>query len=363
MTPGDEFRRRDGEAAGNRSGLSRLALGAVAVTALAVLVWFTIDVFLLIFSGILLAIFLRSLSNWLHARTPLGQGPALVVAVLALVVVLGGSLWLAGRQVATQVDELIRGLPAALERTEQQLAATWWGPFVLEQLPHEATLTGAQSVALSSVAQTTSVIMRIVTYTSLILFFGLFLAVSPDLYWRGVLHLLPPGWRDRAGEVAAAVGEALETYVLAKVSSMITSGLLATLGLWLLGLPLAVPLGVLMGLLTFIPVVGPLLALVPALLLALLQGPFTALAVAALYLGIQGLHTYVLKPVFYQQTLSIPPALILGAQVLLGLLVGSLGVVLASPLAITIWVLVRLLYVEDRLGDAITAEAEAPPAG
>lgn len=110
-------------------------------------------------------------------------------------------------------------------------------------------------------------------------------------------------------------------------------------------------LGLIAGLLSFIPNIGPVLAVIPALLLASLEGGRTVLYVAALYLFIQALESYVFTPWMQQRIVSVPPALTIAVQLLFGLLAGTLGLLLATPLAAVGMVLVRMLYVEDLLGD------------
>jgi predicted PurR-regulated permease PerM len=136
------------------------------------------------------------------------------------------------------------------------------------------------------------------------------------------------------------------------------NGVLSGVALWLLGIPLAFLLGVLTGLLNFIPNIGPILAATPAVLLALTEGPTTALWVALLYVVLQNLEGFVLTPLVQQRTVALPAAVIILVQVLLGVLMGTLGVLLATPLAASVLVLVKMLYVEDALGDPIDVPGE-----
>lgn len=168
---------------------------------------------------------------------------------------------------------------------------------------------------------------------------------------RGLLKLIPLGYRPRAAEVLDESGSTLRAWLLAKLLEMLLIGVLTTLGLWLLGIQLALVLGLIAGLLSFIPNIGPVLAVIPALLLASLEGGRTVLYVAALYLFIQALESYVFTPWMQQRIVSVPPALTIAVQLLFGLLAGTLGLLLATPLAAVGMVLVRMLYVEDLLGD------------
>lgn len=132
---------------------------------------------------------------------------------------------------------------------------------------------------------------------------------------------------------------------------MMVVGLLTALGLWLLGLPSALLLGLLTGLLTFVPTIGSTLAIVPPFLLGLSDSFITAIYVVIFYLAIQLVESYMITPLVQRQTVSLPPALTVTAQVLMGVLAGALGVAMATPLAAVILVLVRMLYIEDSLGD------------
>jgi predicted PurR-regulated permease PerM len=95
------------------------------------------------------------------------------------------------------------------------------------------------------------------------------------------------------------------------------------------------------------------LALVPAVLLALMHSPTQALYVILLYLAIQTVESYVLTPLVQRRTVSLPPALTISAQVALGVLLGGLGLVLATPLTVALLVLIQRLYIEDTLGDPV----------
>jgi predicted PurR-regulated permease PerM len=130
-------------------------------------------------------------------------------------------------------------------------------------------------------------------------------------------------------------------------------GILTALGLWLLGVPLALILGLIAALLEFVPYIGTILSAVPAILLALLQGPMQALWVVLLYFVIQSIESYLLTPLVQQRVVSLPPALVLAAQVLMGVLFGAWGIILATPLTAALLVLVQMLYIEDILGDPV----------
>jgi predicted PurR-regulated permease PerM len=130
--------------------------------------------------------------------------------------------------------------------------------------------------------------------------------------------------------------------------------------LWLIGVPLALTLGIIAGILEMLPYIGPWLSAVPAVLVALLLSPWHVLMVLALYLGLHILEGYILLPLVQRRAVQLPPALTLLAQVFLGELLGVMGLFVAAPLTVATIVLIKMLYVEDTLDDqAVTVPGEA----
>jgi predicted PurR-regulated permease PerM len=179
-------------------------------------------------------------------------------------------------------------------------------------------------------------------------FVGLFTALDPDLYQRGILQLIPRARRARAREILGLIAHALQMWMVGKLASMAVVGIATWVGLALLKIPLALVLALLAAALTFVPNFGPVLSAVPAILLALLQGPTTALAVAGLYVGIQTVESYVLTPLVQKKTAALPPALTIAAQLLMSTLAGGLGLIVATPLTAAALVLVTEAYVRGR---------------
>lgn len=175
-------------------------------------------------------------------------------------------------------------------------------------------------------------------------------ALAASLYRRGLLRLLPRSGGPDAEEAMDAASGALRKWLLGKLVSMLLVGILTTTGLWLLGVPLALSLGVLAGALEFVPFIGPVVAAVPGILFAFTQSPSTALYVALLYLGIQQVESYLIMPLVQRWAVALPPALAILAVVGFGVLFGVLGLLFAVPLMVLVMVLVEKLYVETALG-------------
>ena len=323
----------------------RPILIAVAVVGVAALLWSVADVFMIAFGGILVAATLRAAMDPVMRWTGMQERWALVTVVIVLLLVGGLLSWQFGRQAAQQFAEMRVQLPEALEKFQAWLAESKPGQIALETL-HKAGEEGG-SVANAGVALGAT--LNGVGDVLLILVVGIYLAADPRLYRNGLLRLLPVSRRPQVGGALDEAGHALRKWLLAQLLIMAAVGVMIAVGLALLGVPLWLSLGLLSGLLEFVPVIGPLVALVPGVLLAFAQGPATALYVLGLYLLVQQIESNILTPLIQRWAAELAPVLALLAIVAGGLLFGVLGVVFATPLAVVVVVLVRRLYVEDTL--------------
>ncbi len=337
-----------------------LASGAVL---LAVCAWQGTTALLATFAALLLAVLLRSLASLVQRWSPLGDYAALAVVCVALVTLLGAGVALLATPLQEQAGELVDTVPRAVDRLREQvmrwpLAARLWGSAA-------GPAQGGTSLAAPAAEGAMRVVSRVVSLTGylvLLSFVGLFLAAEPGLYRRGLVGLLPIAMRPRIDGVLLEIGQRLQTWLLGRAALMLVITIATWIGLLALGIPLALALAVLAGLLTFIPNFGPVIAAVPAMLLALLESPMHVLYVGGLYLALQTAESYTLEPYVMRKADNLAPALVIVGQLFLGVTLGALGLILATPLIVTINVLVQRLYVEDVLGDHANAP-EAPVGG
>jgi predicted PurR-regulated permease PerM len=188
---------------------------------------------------------------------------------------------------------------------------------------------------------------------------GLYLAAQPDIYRGGFLLLFPDdGKRASAKETLDATGEALQLWLVGQLLTMAFLFVTTLAGLWAIGVPAAVALAVFAGLAQFVPIIGPIVASVPALLVALTESWQMVLWVLALYVGIQQVESNLVTPLVQRQTVHLPPALPLFAVVVFGLLFGLPGVLLATPLAVVAFVVIKKLWVRDMLGETTRLPGE-----
>jgi predicted PurR-regulated permease PerM len=186
----------------------------------------------------------------------------------------------------------------------------------------------------------------------LILFISIFIGIEPDTYHRGLLALFPHPVRRRAGEVLSAISVALRKWLETQAIAMLTIGVVVAIALKLLGIKAALSLGIIAGLFEFIPTVGPILSAIPGIAMAFLESPQKAFAVALVYWGVQMLEGHILIPMLMKEGMDLPPVLTIIGQALMALVFGFLGLLLAVPLIAAVIVAVKMLYVEDVVGDA-----------
>jgi predicted PurR-regulated permease PerM len=316
-----------------------------------------------------------------------------VLAVIVAVLIAFGAFF--GAQIAAQVDELGEQLPQSLDQLREELNKTALGSAIAEGIPTfssddpqqqqgqsedgaaeagsqegeedgEESDTGGQGSGdgsggvleslggtniLSQGATLAALTLDALATGFALLFIAIYLAFEPQDYVGSLIRLFPPQRRARAAEVIDQVGLILQRWMLARFLSMGVVGIMTVIGLTLLGIPLALTLGIIAGLLSFIPTFGPIISVVPAALIALLEGPTQALWVLGLYVLVQQIDNYLFTPLFERKTVSLRPAMTLSSQLILGGLVGFAGLVVAAPLAAAALILVRMLYVEDILGD------------
>ena len=327
----------------------------VAVLTLLLIV-FAVNAVLLVFASVLVAIALRALAEPLAKRIGISEPWAVAVVVALLVLLFSSVGWAIAPAIGEQAGQLRTALPDAMQRLQQELSRFVWVESLFDSAP-AADAPIAQEGVASKVTSAVSGTFTAIANTVVTLVIALYLAVDPRMYVEGVVRLFPLARRDRAREVMHAIGATLRWWLIGKGLSMVLVGTAAFIGLLALDVPLAGALALIAALLDFIPNVGPILAVVPAALFALLQGPTQVVYVLALYASIQIIEGYLLTPLIEQQTVSVPPALSLTAMLVAALIFGWLGLLLAAPATAALLVLVRMVYLEDTLGERHTATA------
>jgi predicted PurR-regulated permease PerM len=354
--------------------------------------WRTRSIILVVFLGVLFAIAVSAGADKLQKlRVPRAIGaPLIVLSFLGLLGLFGA--WM-GPTVREQSTELRTKLPEALEKLETWIEGQSGGvvgtvlgvpdpdsvaqaqriaaeaptvQVVTEEEPKglrerlTEQLSGAGRYFLPVIGSTLAVVAALL----LVLFVTIYVAVNPGLYQRGALRLLPPRNRERAAVVLGAIGATLRKWLVTQLIAMIVIGVVTTGVLLALDVRAAVPLGILAGLLEFVPTLGPILSAIPAIAMGFVDSPEKALFVTLAYVGIQFLENHILIPVLMKEGIDLAPALTIVVQALMALLFGFLGLLVAVPLLAMIVVCIRvgLLHEEpDVMSKDHSDQAEPTP--
>ncbi len=390
-----------------------VAVVTIVVVALAML-WIIRWVFCLAFLAILFGVFLRAgadlLASVMRPLVRLTSGVSLALFCLLLVSLVALFFVLAVPALSQQVALLRDQVPQSVERLKDKLRETEWGVWLVEegeamvgQVRPDTRPAGANAdpadpatmpviepagVALNvpavqpnpgdspgtsaarsggagsgsgaafdlpgffrqAVGWATTAVTGVIALL-FIIFTGLYLAIDPGLYARGVLWLVPPRGRDKADCVLRRVGHTLRYWILGQLAAMTLVGTVAGVGLWILGAPLPLVLGVLAGVAEFVPNVGPFVAAVLPTLLSVtaegrfLDGPSLGVAVLVLFVAIQTAESYLITPMIQQRAVEIPPALLIVTQLAAAVLLGPIGVVIAAPLVASVMAAIKELVV------------------
>lgn len=341
------------------------------------ILWVSRSIFVTAFLGLLFAVSIMPGVTWLHRfRIPRGLGAALIVSAFFAVLITVALLLAPVLQ--EQARELQQRLPEAIDRIDRELLSRHILTNALEggqtQPSPAAARRGPQTQADADAATLRRSPLRVilgqqlgaitpylfpvfstaitaVTGLILVVFLAIFFAADPEIYVRGVLHLVPRARRARAVEVLATMGRSMRAWLVARSIAMVTIGVVVWAVMAILGVRAPAALGVLAGLLEFVPVFGPIIGAVPAIAVGFVDSPQKAFAVLIAFIIIQQLEGNVLIPLLLQKAVEVPPALSLIGIASMAMVLGILGVVIAEPLVAVALVAVKMLYVEPVMGD------------
>lgn len=323
----------------------KIGLGVISILAGAILLWYTAQVLLVFFAAIFLSVFFSGLGCFLQKHTRFSYPTCVAFGLIGLLQLLVFAALLVGPAIANQSSNLSDALPKAYHQLLAQIQASPWGAPLLAGAQH--AMDASKDGNWQSIIKFAGLTIHGFGGLVFAVVIGIFLAFQPDLYRQGFLELFPTAHRRRVGEILDELGFTLWWWLMWQLVTMASVGTFIGIGLAILGVPLAGTLGLIAALLSFIPSLGPLISVIPAVMLALTMSPRMGLWVCLLYLGVQILEANVITPLVQQRAISLPPAFVLGSELLMGLLLGGAGLAFATPLAAVSLVLANMVYIQD----------------
>ncbi|HET6943364.1 MAG TPA: AI-2E family transporter [Sphingomicrobium sp.] len=331
--------------AGDRQFVRRVLI-VLGLTALFILGWQLRTLLLMFFGALVVATVFRAFADRLERLIGCRPGLAVGLSITLILAIAIGLIALFGSHIVQQVQTLRVTLPIAWHAFEARMGDLGLG----EQIKHLAESVRAPGgSSFSAFAGTILSIGSGIADVIVVIVAGVFLATQPRFYLTGAVKLIPPGKRALALEAITESEGALRLWLRGQLIAMVVVGLLTGFGLWALGMPSALTLGLLAGVLEFIPFAGPILSMIPAILLALAVSPDLALWVLLLYFAVQQFEGYILTPLVQQYAVDLPGVVLLFALIAFAALFGTLGVILAAPLTVVTYVLIKRLYVIETL--------------
>ncbi|WNO53375.1 AI-2E family transporter [Stakelama saccharophila] len=302
---------------------------------------------LIIFGGLVFAAMLDGGVRLLGRVLPVPRGLRLLIVVALAVAFVLGVFYLAGMQISAQAEQLRTTLMAQGERL-----AHWASELGI--VPGRQDVADLARQALGSIGRLTSFVgnaVGAVTTLFMIMVIGLFVAIEPRIYDRGLQWMVPIGKRDDFAVTIDRMAFTMRRLLAGRLLGMAFEGVLTGILLWVAGVPMALLLGILTGLLAFIPNIGAFISGLLMVAVGFSSGVETGIWAIAIYLGVQTFDGYVVIPMVAKRTVDLPPALTLSAQILASTLFGILGLALADPLVAMIKVtLEREAEIAARVG-------------
>jgi predicted PurR-regulated permease PerM len=290
---------------------------------------------LVVFAAMVFAAMIDGGARLLGKVLPIARGWRVAIVLILVAVFLVWTAYFAGSQIAIQAA----ALPATVEA--QALRAIDW-----LQAHGFAIRTGdVQSLlreGLGGVGQLTRVVGGVigtVTTVIMVIVLGIYFAVEPRLYRRGVAWLFPSDRRDYFEGTAQLMGSSLRRLMAGRLLGMALEGVCTWLMLMAYGVPMAALLGLLTGLLAFLPNIGAPLSGILMVLVGFSGGFDMGIYCIIVYVVVQTVDGNIIVPMVARRTVDLAPALVLGAQLIMGVLFGIIGLILADPMVamIKIW--------------------------
>lgn len=317
-------------------------VGIVALLVAAILIArVAFNVLLMAMAGVLIATYFHGLADIIQRRTKMRRRFAMIISIAGSFILLGVLLWFMGTKIQTQVSQLSASLPHTISNVKNQLSKSSLGQKVLDGLSSDNSdklMTTAQDFFSTS--------FGVLGEIYIILFLGIFFTANPSMYKDGILLLVPEPKKELGRHIMDRISVSLKGWLKGMLLSMVMVTILITIGLSIVGIPVALILALITGLLELIPNIGSLIAMIPGVLLALTFGFNTAIIVALIYIVSQTIVANIVTPLIQRKIINLPPALTLISQLVMGVLSGALGIILAVPLLAILVILVDELYVK-----------------
>ncbi len=298
-----------------------LAIGVALIVLL-------IQPLLIIFAALVFASMLDGGARLLGRILPIPRTARVAITILLVLIFFVGLFYMTGVQIAAQAEQLRTTLEAQANKV-----AHWAADLGL--MPGRSDVTGLVQQALGSVGRLTSAVGTVfgaVSSMLMIVILGLFIALEPRIYERGLQWMVPSDSRDEFARTIGRMATTMRRLLAGRLLGMLVEGVLMWICLSFAGVPMALLLGIITGVLAFIPNIGAFISGVMMVSVGFSAGQETGIWAIIIYFAVQNFDGYVVIPMVARRTVDMPPALTLSSQILASTLFGILGLALADPM-------------------------------
>ncbi len=343
----------------------------LSITALIIsilILWGLKEIIILFFASIVLAMALCTITGKIRDFFKIPRWISLGITLISIILISSISIVIIIPQFTSEFQELINQIPSAVSKLRELLINTFYGfaeviykdnfPNLADEniltnklsiIPDGATLASGVTDSITKLISLVSNVGIGILQLIFIISVGLMITFQPNAYREVAILLVPSFYRRRARSILLRCGNAISSWMAGVLLSSICVAILASVGLYLLGIKLVIANALIAGVLNVIPNVGPTISTIFPLSVALLDTPWKSLAVLALYIVIQNIESYVITPSIMQKQVKLLPGLTITAQFIFTILFGPLGLLLAIPMAVVIQVFVKEIIVHDIL--------------
>ncbi len=343
----------------------------LSITALIIsilILWGLKEIIILFFASIIIAMALCTITGKIRDFFHIPRWISLGITIISIIIISSLSIVIIIPQFTSEFQELINQIPSAVSKLWELSINTFFNfaeiiykdniPNLADRtiltnmisiIPDGTTLASGVTDSITKLISLASNVGIGIIQLFFIISVALMIALQPNSYREVAILLIPSFYRRRARTILLICGNALSSWMSGVVLSSVCVALLASIGLYLLGIKLVIANALIAGILNVIPNVGPTISTIFPLSVALLDTPWKSLAVLGLYIVIQNIESYVITPSIMQKQVKLLPGLTITAQFIFTILFGPLGLLLAIPMAVVIQVFVKEIIVYDIL--------------
>lgn len=302
---------------------------------------------MLLFASFVFAAALNPFVNKLQAKVK-NRGASATIIVLAAIVTLVALILPIIVMCYKEIELFVSILPQKAANLYNFIIHTkLYGHRVADMIPMDNLANASSNIAQNVFSQSLNITMgaaQAVFITLALTMFVYYILVDKDYLKDKFIEFFPPNLKEKAGYILYNITSKVGNYVRAQVLSMVTVGLMVTFEVAILGIEYPILLGLIAGICEIIPVLGPTIAIAVIVMIAFPLGMVKIIIAIILFLVIQQVSNYMIRPFLFGKFMQLHPITIMVALFAAEEFLGVWGVILSPAIAATICVLIDELY-------------------